>query len=158
MLWSGPAVISVSHVSQWSTLRQSWLCCTVHKVLSWCLCAASRLNWVLVSQGLAKPSFRAVRDELLPIYTWGCMWIQWISCPVVTYWKNVCNLGTASHPAAPAPGGLCEARCSACLLPNETDWLKIKIFFFCDYVDGTAWHKLGLNSLVWAVHLAYWTA
>lgn len=29
-------------------------------------------------------SLGAVRDELLPIYTWGCIWIQWNSCPVVT--------------------------------------------------------------------------
>lgn len=29
-------------------------------------------------------SLDAVRDELLPIYTWGCIWIQWHNCPVVT--------------------------------------------------------------------------
>lgn len=51
MFWSGPAIILVSQ--WWTLMSQRWLCCTVHEVHSWSLCAAWRICRVWVQWGMS---------------------------------------------------------------------------------------------------------
>lgn len=147
MFWSGPAIILVSQ--WWTLMSQRWLCCTVHEVHSWSLCAAWRICRVWVQWGMSCCPFT-------PGGVFGSSGIAvlwWLTKEMCVIWALLLIQLHQLQEVCVRQGFL-PACCLMSLLLRQINW-KLKYFFFCDCIDGTAWPRLGLNSLLWgaAVHL-----
>lgn len=124
-----------------------------HKVYSWSLCASSRINRFFVR----------LEMSFCPFTYWGVFGsnritvLWWITKKMCTLWATLCiQLHQLQE--------VCMRQCILVdcwlmsLLLRYIDWI-LKYIFCCGCVNGTGWHKLGLNSLLWGttVHLAYLT-